>query len=97
MQSCGVLQLSRWGVLDEIVAAGTPAVKRTTFTYSDARVVIDIKPSAGVDALYAPRRTLLDPTLVRAAVDAGASIHHGTSVNRLLWRGDRVVGVHATT
>jgi flavin-dependent dehydrogenase len=98
----GVLQLSRWGALDEIVAAGTPAVKRTTFTYSDARVVIDIKPSPGVDALYAPRRTVLDPTLVKAAADAGASIHHGTSVNRLLWRGDRVVGdrvvgVQATT
>jgi flavin-dependent dehydrogenase len=93
----GVLQLSRWGVLDQIVAAGTPAVKRTTFTYSDARVVLDIKRTPGVDALYAPRRTLLDPILVRAAADAGASVHHGTSVNRLLWRGDRVAGVHATT
>jgi 2-polyprenyl-6-methoxyphenol hydroxylase-like FAD-dependent oxidoreductase len=93
----GILQLSRWGVLDEIVTAGTPPVKRTTFSYSDAQVVIDIKPSPGVDALYAPRRTVLDPALVRAAADAGASIHHGTSVNRLLWRGDRVVGVHATT
>ena len=93
----GVLQLSRWGVLDEIVAAGTPPVKRTTFSYSDASVVIDIKPSLGVDALYAPRRTVLDPALVSAAVAAGASVQHGTSVNRLLWRGDRVVGVHATT
>jgi flavin-dependent dehydrogenase len=93
----GVLQLSRWGVLDEIVAAGTPPVKRTTFLYSNAQVVIDIKPSPGVDALYAPRRTVLDPALVRAAADSGASIHHGTSVNRLLWRGDRVIGVHATT
>ncbi len=93
----GVLQLSRWGVLDEMVAAGTPPVKRTTFSYSDASVVIDIKPSLGVDALYAPRRTVLDPALVSAAVAAGASVQHGTSVNRLLWRGDRVVGVHATT
>ena len=93
----GVLQLSRWGVLDDIVAAGTPAVKRTTFSYSDASVVIDIKSSPGVDALYAPRRTVLDPALVTAAAHAGASIHHGTSVNRLLWRGNRVVGVHATT
>jgi 2-polyprenyl-6-methoxyphenol hydroxylase-like FAD-dependent oxidoreductase len=93
----GVLQLSRWGVLDDIVAAGTPGVKRTTFSYSDASVVIDIKSSPGVDALYAPRRTVLDPALVTAAAHAGASIHHGTSVNRLLWRGNRVAGVHATT
>src|SRR5687768_7837704 len=75
----GILQLSRWGLLDEIVAAGTPAVKRTTFAYSDARVVIDIRSSPGVDALYAPRRTVLDPTLVTAASDAGATVHHGTS------------------
>ena len=93
----GILQLSRWGVLDEIVAAGTPPVRRTTFSYSDAKVVIDIKASPGVDALYAPRRTVLDPALVSAAAAAGAEIHHGTSVNRLLWRGDRVIGVHATT
>ena len=93
----GVLQLSRWGVLDDIVAAGTPAVKRTTFSYSDSCVTIDIKPSPGVDALYAPRRTVLDPALVGAASDAGAAFHHGTSVNRLLRRGERVVGVHATT
>jgi flavin-dependent dehydrogenase len=93
----GVLQLSRWDVLDDIVAAGTPAVKRTTFSYSDSCVTIDIKPSPGVDALYAPRRTVLDPALVGAASDAGAAFHHGTSVNRLLRRGERVVGVHATT
>ena len=57
----GVLQLSRWGLLDQIVAAGTPPVKRTTFRYGHENVVITIKPSYGVDALYAPRRTLLDP------------------------------------
>src|SRR6188474_804991 len=50
----GVLQRSRWGVRDDIVSAGTPPVKRTTFSYSGASVVIDIKPSLGVGALYAP-------------------------------------------
>ena len=63
----GVLQLSRWGLLDQIIAAGTPPVQRTTFRYGDERVVISIKPSHGVDALYAPRRTVLDPLLVHAA------------------------------
>jgi 2-polyprenyl-6-methoxyphenol hydroxylase-like FAD-dependent oxidoreductase len=57
----GVLQLSRWGLLDDVVAAGTPAVRRATFAYADERVTIPIKPSPGVDALYAPRRTVLDP------------------------------------
>ena len=81
-----MLQLSRWGLLDEIVAAGTPPVKRTTFTYGDERIVISIKPSHGVDALYAPRRTVLDPVLVHAAVDAGADVHHRTTVTDLISR-----------
>jgi len=93
----GVLQLSRWGLLDEIVAAGTPPVRRTTFMYGDQRLVISIKAAHGVDALYAPRRTLLDPTLVRAAIDSGAEVHHRTSVTGLIERNGRVTGVRAVT
>ena len=36
--------------------------------YADAVVPVTIKPAHGVDALYAPRRTVLDPILVDAAV-----------------------------
>jgi flavin-dependent dehydrogenase len=93
----GVLQLSRWGLLDRIVAAGTPPIQRTTFIYAEERLALDLKPSHGVDALYAPRRTVLDPTLVDAAVEAGCEVHHGTSVTSLLWEGDRVAGVRAVT
>src|SRR5690348_16736671 len=60
----GVLQLTRWGLLDRVVAAGTPAVRSTTFRYAGADVRVAIKSSHGVDALYAPRRTVLDPILV---------------------------------
>src|SRR5215204_5127315 len=31
LMRAGVLQLSRWGVLDEITAAGTPVVRSTAF------------------------------------------------------------------
>jgi flavin-dependent dehydrogenase len=93
----GVLQLSRWGLLDQIVAAGTPAVTRTSFRFGDERASISIKPSHGVDALYAPRRTLLDPLLVRAAAGAGAEVHHRTNVTGLITRDGRVAGVRATT
>ena len=34
----GVLQLHRWGLLDRVVDAGTPAVRRTTFRYADEEV-----------------------------------------------------------
>ena len=69
LMRAGVLQLHRWGLLDRVRAAGTPPVRRTTFTYHDAVVPITIKPSNGVDALYAPRRTVLDPILVDAAAE----------------------------
>src|SRR5215475_11537489 len=70
----GVLQLSRWGLLEKIIAAGTPPVRRATFRYADAVVPVIIKPSHGVDALYAPRRTVLDPILVDAAVASGIAV-----------------------
>jgi 2-polyprenyl-6-methoxyphenol hydroxylase-like FAD-dependent oxidoreductase len=76
----GVLQLSRWGLLDKIIAAGTPPVHRTTFRYADAVVPITIKPSYGVNALYAPRRTVLDPLIVDAAAAAGAQVRFGIAV-----------------
>jgi flavin-dependent dehydrogenase len=75
-----VLQLSRWGLLDEVIAAGTPPVRRTTFRYANDTVPITIKPSHGVDALYAPRRTVLDPILVDAAVYAGVTVRYGIAV-----------------
>jgi len=76
----GVLQLTRWGLLDQIIAAGTPPVRRTTFRYANDVVPINLKSSFGVDALYAPRRTILDPILVDAAAGAGAEVRFGPAV-----------------
>src|SRR5690349_20357722 len=69
----GVSQLTRWDLLDPIIAAGTPAVRRTRFHYPGETVTVSIKPAAGVDALYAPRRTVLDRILAEAAQEAGAT------------------------
>jgi 2-polyprenyl-6-methoxyphenol hydroxylase-like FAD-dependent oxidoreductase len=46
----------------------------------DGAVPIPIKPADGVDALFAPRRTVLDPVLEDAAVAAGAHLVRGLSV-----------------
>jgi 2-polyprenyl-6-methoxyphenol hydroxylase-like FAD-dependent oxidoreductase len=88
----GVLQLHRWGLLDQVIAAGTPAVRRATFQIGDELLPITIKPSHGVDALYAPRRTVLDPILADAAVAAGAQIRYGTTVTGVTRNGDGRVG-----
>ena len=91
----GVFLLSRWGLLGHIVDAGTPPVRQTRFDYGADAVTVAIKPTFGVAELYAPRRTVLDPVLVHAAVTAGAEVRFGVGVAGLL-RDDsgRVVGVH---
>jgi flavin-dependent dehydrogenase len=79
----GVLQLARWGLLDRIIAAGTPPVRHSVFHYGHECVDVPIKPGGLVDALYAPRRTVLDPILVDAAIEAGAEVRFGVSVSGL--------------
>jgi flavin-dependent dehydrogenase len=98
LMRAGVLQLSRWGVLPEVVAAGTPPVEKTLFHYADGDMVqVSIRKSPGVDALYAPRRHVIDRILVDAAAEAGAEVHHGFTVTGLLSGSDgRVAGVRGT-
>ncbi|MGK5172085.1 NAD(P)/FAD-dependent oxidoreductase [Geodermatophilus sp. CPCC 205761] len=94
LMRAGVLQLSRWGLLDAIREAGTPPVRRTVFHYGDETVAVTVRPTPEVDALYAPRRTVLDPVLADAAVRAGATVRYGTPVTGLLRGHDgRVTGV----
>jgi menaquinone-9 beta-reductase len=89
-----VLQLHRWRVLDRIHASGTPPIRRTSFFYGRETVDVDIAPVLGTDALYAPRRTVLDAALVEAATASGVEFRFGTGCKGLL-RDDagRVVGI----
>jgi flavin-dependent dehydrogenase len=89
-----VLQLHRWGLLPQVVAAGTPAIRSTTFHLPGAVSTVEIKPKNGVDGLYAPRRTVLDTILAEAARSAGADVRFGTSVTGLRRdRAGRVTGI----
>jgi 2-polyprenyl-6-methoxyphenol hydroxylase-like FAD-dependent oxidoreductase len=90
----GVLLLQRWGLLDELVATSAPPVRRVTFHYGPECLPVSLKACAGVDALYAPRRTVLDALLVDAAEAAGARFRFGPSVVDVTRDGaGRVVGV----
>jgi 2-polyprenyl-6-methoxyphenol hydroxylase-like FAD-dependent oxidoreductase len=81
-------------VLDQVAATGAPPVRRVTFHYGAESLPVSLKPYAGVDALYAPRRTVLDAMLVDAAEDAGAQFRFGMAVTDLARDGaGRVVGV----
>ncbi len=94
----GVVQLSRWGLLDRVLASGAPAVKEVSFVTGADEVTRRIKERAGVDLLLAPRRHVLDAILVEEATAAGATMQTGTSATGLL-RGDdgRVTGITART
>lgn len=88
-----VVQLHRWGLLDDVIRAGTPAIRETIFHYATESVRVPIKPGNGVDALYAPRRTVLDPLLVDAARGAGAVVRYSETLVGLRTRSDRVTAV----
>jgi flavin-dependent dehydrogenase len=94
LMRAGTVQLHRWGLLAAVVGAGTPAVRHTDFHYGDDRVSVSIGPNAGVDALYAPRRTMLDALIVDAAREAGAVARFGHTVTGVVRDGTgRVTGV----
>jgi menaquinone-9 beta-reductase len=90
----GTLQLHKWGLLPGLQHAGVPPIRSTSFFYGADEVRLPIKPKDGVDALYAPRRSVLDPMLADAAVSAGADVMHEAQVLQLLRRrSGRTVGL----
>jgi 2-polyprenyl-6-methoxyphenol hydroxylase-like FAD-dependent oxidoreductase len=98
----GVSRLLRWGLLDDLVAAGTPALDRVSYRIGApgaGSVTLDGAPGPTGDATaaYAPRRFVLDDVLVRAAVAAGVELRDGCAVTGLEFDGDRVVGVRLRT
>jgi 2-polyprenyl-6-methoxyphenol hydroxylase-like FAD-dependent oxidoreductase len=76
----GVVQLHRWGLLDEVLASGAPAIREVSFHIGDTVIRKDIKSVGGVDHLVAPRRHILDDILLRAAERSGAQVRTGVTV-----------------
>ncbi len=78
-----VTRLNRWGLLDKIWEAGTPVISKSSFRYGAEVLDLDVPATEEIPGLAAPRRTVLDPILVDAAVDAGAAVHHETRLLRI--------------
>ena len=94
----GVVQLARWGLLDQVLASGAPALRQVMFRADDVEEVRTVRPRAGVDHLVAPRRYILDGILADAATAAGATIHTGLTATGVVNAADgRVQGVKART
>jgi flavin-dependent dehydrogenase len=88
----GVTALSRWGLLDRLVATGCPAIDTYSFDFGPITITGSPGP-AEAPVAYCPRRTVLDKLLVDAAVEAGAEVREGFTVDRLLHEDGRVVGI----
>jgi flavin-dependent dehydrogenase len=93
IRQMGVAQLTRWGLLDRVAASGCPPVRKHTVDFGDFPLTgYPIFPD-GVDAEYGPRRIVLDKILVDAAVEAGAELREGFSVQEIVIEDGRVVGI----
>jgi flavin-dependent dehydrogenase len=90
----GVVQLRRWGLLNEVLDSGTPVIRQVTFNAAGQSITRTIREKSGVDFLVAPRRYVLDTILVTAAEHAGAEVRPGVTVTGVQRDGrGRVVGV----
>jgi flavin-dependent dehydrogenase len=88
----GVASLERWGLLDPVVATGSPPIDTYAFDFGP----FTISGAPGTDetpVAYAPRRTVLDKLLVDAASEAGAEVRERFTVESLVVEGGRVAGI----
>lgn len=89
----GLDLLRSWGLLDRLLATGSPPITTTTLKVEDIEFEMDIPAVGMVSFGLCPRRTVLDHLLLSAAEEAGAEIRTGTSLRELVWDEGRVVGV----
>jgi flavin-dependent dehydrogenase len=86
-----VAAVSRWGLLERLVATGCPPIHTYSFDFGP----FTIAGAPGTDenpVAYCPRRTILDKMLVDAAAESGAEIRQGFTVlsKANMWSASRV-------
>jgi 2-polyprenyl-6-methoxyphenol hydroxylase-like FAD-dependent oxidoreductase len=93
VQVPGVARLRRWGILDGVLAAGTPAASAVRFDPGPVVLHGRFPEFEGASAVYSPRRTILDKLLVDAARAAGGEVRERFAFDELVWDGARVAGI----
>jgi flavin-dependent dehydrogenase len=93
VQAPAVAALHRWGLLDEVISAGTPAIETYSFHFGPVTISGTPYPHDGFSLAYAPRRTVLDKILVDAAVRAGVEVRERFSIEDYVFEDGTVVGV----
>jgi 2-polyprenyl-6-methoxyphenol hydroxylase-like FAD-dependent oxidoreductase len=95
IQQSGVIRLQSWGLLDRLAATDTPPVRGLAFDVGP--FALRGSPASHVAPDYCPRRRVIDSLLLEAAVEAGAETRMDFMVEKLVWDGNRVVGVRGRT
>jgi flavin-dependent dehydrogenase len=96
LQQYGLSRLQHWGLLDEVLATGVAPITNMTVSFGDSVINGFAAPIDGITATIAPRRTVLDQILLRAAERAGAEVRLGFTVTELVFSDGAVVGVRGT-
>jgi flavin-dependent dehydrogenase len=92
VQPLAVAALSKWGLLESLVATGCPPIDTFTFDFGP----FTLAGAPGTDdapVAYCARRTILDKLLVDAAAAAGAEVREAFTVDELLIEDGSVVGI----
>jgi 2-polyprenyl-6-methoxyphenol hydroxylase-like FAD-dependent oxidoreductase len=88
----GAEAMSRWGLLDRLVATGCPPIH--TYAFDFGPFMLSGAPGTeSAPVAYCPRRMILDKLLVDGAAAAGAEIREGFTVEKVLVEEGRVVGI----
>jgi 2-polyprenyl-6-methoxyphenol hydroxylase-like FAD-dependent oxidoreductase len=93
VQVPGIAKLHGWGLLDKVVASNAPATRSARFDPGGVVLNGRMPHHDGVDALYSPRRTVLDAILVDAARSAGAEVRENFTVEAITSSDGRVTGI----
>lgn len=93
----GVQELRRMGALERILALGPARSRYLTLNDGDLEVRERFRPFSGIDYALCIPRDQQDMALVETAREAGVDIRERTSVDAVVWRDGRAVGVRCST
>lgn len=93
----GLARAKRWGLLDRIRALGAPPIPGVRMDLGEFELAGSPPPLDGIDYMVAPRRTVLDPLLQSAAVEAGAEVREEFHVREVMIERGRVTGIRGRT
>ena len=89
----GVAALTRWGLLDQVVATGCPPIETYSYDFGPFTIRGVARPVEGQSTGYGPRRTVLDKILLDAATAAGVEVRQGFNADSVMIEDGAVVGI----